>query len=185
MDGFLDACRTDIKGVVLDAQEAYSGRRLQAEHIDRLDIVDVDGANPRATIVSDLRCATNVPSSSYDSIVLWQTVHFADDLSAVVAEGWRLLKPGGVLVAALTCAELASGGSLRAHQGPRLTDFEARRAFDQHFGPLAVVTSHGNAISAAAFTYGIDARHVPPAAFDFTDTSAPLVITARAQKQPA
>ena len=64
VDGFLDACRTDIKGVVLDAQEAYSGRRLQVDHIDRLDIVDVDGANPRATIVSDLRCATNVPSSS-------------------------------------------------------------------------------------------------------------------------
>ena len=185
VDGFLDACRTDVKGVVLDAQEAYSGRRLQVEHVNRLDIVDVDGANPRATIVSDLRCATNVPSSSYDSIVLWQTVHFADDLSAVVAEGWRLLKPGGVLVAVLTCAELASGGYLRAHQGPRLTNFEARRAFDQHFGPLAVVTSHGNAISAAAFTYGLDARHVPPAAFDFTDTSAPVVITARAQKQQA
>jgi len=117
--------------------------------------------------------------------VLWQTVQFADDLSAVVAEGWRLLKPGGVLVAALTCGELASGESLRAHHGPRVTDFEARRAFDQHFGPLAVVTSHGNAISAAAFSCGIDARHVPPAAFGFTDTNAPLVITARAQKQQA
>jgi SAM-dependent methyltransferase len=182
INGFLEACAADVCGVVLDVQEADNARRIGGDRIARVDVIDVDARNPRATVIADLRCAPNVPSDSYDCIVLTQTLHLVDDMPAVVAECARLLRPGGVLLATMPCASRLANDYGPAHDHWRVTAAAARRLFTEQFGPAVRVETCGNVAVTAAFLYGLAVHELAPATLDFHDPHYPLLVTVRAQK---
>src|SRR5262249_12336582 len=99
IERFLERRASDIHGVVLEVQEADYTRRFGGDRVARSDVVDLNAANPRATVVSDLRCAANIPSDTYHCVIVTQTMHVVDDMRAVIAECARILKPDGVLLA--------------------------------------------------------------------------------------
>src|SRR5262249_16316312 len=156
IEGFLERHASDIRGAVLEVQEPDYTHRFGGDRVTRSDVVDLDASNPRATVLSDLRSASNIPSSTYDCIVLTPKLHVIDRMSAVVSECARILKPGGVLLATLPCASrvcLEYG-----HDGDfwRVTEAGARRLFSQAFPTESLeVTSYGNVLVNAAFLYGL------------------------------
>jgi SAM-dependent methyltransferase len=182
INGFLESCAADVRGDVLDVQEADNARRIGGDRVARVDVVDVDANNARATVVADLRCAPNVPSGSYDCIVLTQTLHLVDDMPAVVAECARLLRPGGVLLATMPCASRMANDYGPAHDHWRVTVPAARRLFAEEFGANVRVDSWGNVAATAAFLYGMAVHELAPATLDFQDPHYPLLVTVRAQK---
>jgi SAM-dependent methyltransferase len=182
INAFLEACAADVRGVVLDVQEADNARRIGGERIARVDVIDVDAANPRATVVADLRCAPNLAAASYDCIVLTQTLHLVDDMPAVVAECARLLRPGGVLLATMPCASRLANEYGPAHDHWRVTPAAARRLFGEQFGAGVRVESWGNVAATAGFLYGLGVHELAPATLDFHDPHYPLLVTVRAQK---
>jgi hypothetical protein len=47
--------------------------------VTRTNVLDVDGSNPRAHLIADLRSAPQLAGDPYDCIVLTQTLHVIDD----------------------------------------------------------------------------------------------------------
>jgi len=183
INAFLESCAADVRGVVLDVQEPENARRIGGERISRLDVIDVDARNARATVVADLRCAPNVPSDSYDCILLTQMLHFVDDMPAVIAECARILRPGGVLLVTMPCASRVANDYGPAQDYWRVTVPAARRLLAEQFGPRVRVESWGNAATTAAFLYGLAVHELAQATLDAHDPHYPLLVSVRAQKE--
>ena len=184
IEQFLARHAGDIAGDVLEVQEPDYTRRFGGDRVTRSDVVDLDPANPRATIVSDLRSAANIASATYDCVILTQTLHVIDDMAAVAAECARVLKPGGVLLATLpsasrVCVEYGYGGDFW-----RVTEAGARRVFAGAFSPDAIeIEAPGNVLANAAFLYGLGSGELTAADYAASDPYYPLLITVRARKR--
>ena len=183
IEDFLAACSSDVAGAVLEVQESDFTRRFGGSRVTRSEVVDLDDANPRATIVADLRAAVGVDSAQFDCIILTQTLHVIDDMRAVLRECHRLLKPGGILLATLPCAsrvclEYGQDGDLW-----RVTAAGARSLFDPVFGPSHVAaTAYGSVLTDVAFQHGLACDDLTDADFAVRDPYHPLIVGVRARK---
>jgi peptidoglycan/xylan/chitin deacetylase (PgdA/CDA1 family)/SAM-dependent methyltransferase len=183
IERFLEKHSSDIKGRVLEVQEADYTRKFGTSRVERSDVLDLDPANARATIIADLRSAGNIPPDTFDCIILTQTVHVIDDMRAVFGECARILKPGGVLLTTLpsasrVCLEYGHDGDFW-----RVTEAGARQLLDGIFpSDLLAVESHGNVLVNAAFLYGLGCHELRIDDFEAADPYFPLIISVRAMK---
>ena len=183
IDEFLTVHSSDVHGTVLEVQENELTMRFGGPRVDRSDVVDLNEENDVATVLADLRCAPHIPSSSYDCVVLTQTVHVIDDMDAVLAEVHRMLKPGGVVLATLpaasrACLEYGAGGDLW-----RVTADGARALFERTFDPAWVdVWRYGNVLTNVAFLHGLAAEELQPAEFATADPYFTSLSGVRARK---
>jgi peptidoglycan/xylan/chitin deacetylase (PgdA/CDA1 family)/SAM-dependent methyltransferase len=183
IERFMEQHAADVRGAVLEVQEADYTRRFGRERVTSSDVVDLDAGNASATIISDLRCAANLPDNQYDCIIITQTIHVIDDMPAVVKECFRILRPGGVLLATLpsasrVCVEYGYGGD---HW--RVTDAGAVRLFSQAFAEEDIEAQPvGNVLANAAFLYGLASSELSASEFAFDDPHFPLIVVVRAVK---
>ena len=185
IDDFMFAHSSDVHGAVLEIQEgdftlACGGRRV-IEHA----VLDIDPLNPRATVVADLRLAPELASDAFDCIILTQTLHVIDDMRAALVECYRILKPGGVLLATFpsasrVCLEYGQPGDYW-----RMTPAGARALFTSAFAPAQVsCEAFGNVLTNTAFLHGLSAAEVADAEFDERDPYFPVLTGVRAKKAP-
>ena len=183
---FLAAHSSDVSGSVLEVQEDDFTRAFGGPRVTRSAVVDLDDANPRATIVADLRAATGIDADQFDCIILTQTLHVIADMPAVLRECWRLLAPGGVLLATLpsasrVCLEYGSDGDLW-----RMTPAGAAALFEPVFGASNVsVAPYGSVLTNVAFLHGLAAGELTDPELDASDPYHPLLTGVRAYKDPA
>ena len=183
IERFLAGQATDIRGVVLEVQEADYTTRFGANRVTRSDVVDLSVSNERATVISDLRVAANIPSGTYDCVILTQTLHVIDDMGAVVAECHRILRSDGVLLVTLPCAsrvclEYGDRGDFW-----RVTVDGARELFTRSFSEADLeIYGRGNVLVTAAFLYGLACHELEEAEFSVDDPYNPLLVTVRAKK---
>jgi peptidoglycan/xylan/chitin deacetylase (PgdA/CDA1 family) len=183
IEGFLDAHSADIRGTVLEVQEADYTNRFGGDRVTTSDVLDVDPSNSRATVISDLRCAANIPDETYDCIILTQTLHVVDDMKAVIGECRRILRPGGVLLVTLPCASRVCVEY--GHDGDfwRVTEAGARALFSEYFAlDRLEISAYGNVLVNAAFLYGLACHELSEADFDVSDPYFPLIVSVRATK---
>ena len=184
IEQFLAVCSSDVAGAVLEVQESDFTKRFGGSRVTRSEVVDIDDGNPRATMVTDLRAAAGVAGGQFDCIILTQTLHVIDDMRAVLGECYRLLKPGGVLLATLPCAsrvclEYGADGDLW-----RVTTAGARALFDPIFGaPNVTAITYGSVLTNLAFQHGLGCEELTDTDFAANDPYHPLLIGVRAQKQ--
>ena len=185
IEGFLASRSSDIRGVVLEVQEDDFARRFGGLRANRREVVDLDDSNPRATIVADLRAAVGVPDGSFDCIILTQTLHVIETAVPVVQECFRLLKPGGVLLATLpsasrVCLEYGEDGDLW-----RVTPAGAQAIVGPVFGAGNVdVSTYGSVLTNVAFLHGLACSDITDEEFAANDPYHPLLVGVRAQKEP-
>src|SRR5882724_10215312 len=74
IDAFLSRHAGDIRGHVLEIGDDGYSRRFGSKNVDRVDVLDIDSKNPAATIVADLADAPQVPSDTFDCIILTQVL---------------------------------------------------------------------------------------------------------------
>jgi peptidoglycan/xylan/chitin deacetylase (PgdA/CDA1 family)/glycosyltransferase involved in cell wall biosynthesis/SAM-dependent methyltransferase len=183
IDRFLDGHRADIRGAVLEVRDSTYTEHFGGAAVTSRDVIDVDGTNGAATVVSDLRSATAIPSSTYDCVILTQTLHMIDDMSAAVAECARILRPGGVLLA--TAPSVIRVDDEAGVDGDfwRLTEASARKLFAEAFPVDAFdVTPYGNVTACTAFLHGLSVEELALADVDYPDATFPLLIAIRAVK---
>jgi peptidoglycan/xylan/chitin deacetylase (PgdA/CDA1 family)/SAM-dependent methyltransferase len=180
---FLAANAGDVRGRVLEVQEAGLTEQFGAGCVTQSDVVDLDPGNPKATIIADLRCAPALASDVYDCVILTQTLHSIDDMSAVLAECVRILRPGGVLLATLpaasrVCLEYGPAGDFW-----RVTEAGARALFATAFMSNRLdVRAYGNVLANVAFLEGLTVHELTPAELDVYDPYFPLIVGVRAVK---
>ena len=99
IERFLYTHNSDIRGHVLEVGDDTYTRRFGGNRVTKSDVLHVGLGNAKATIVADLTCADHVPSYIFDCIILTQTLQMIYDVRAALGHLYRILKPGGVLLA--------------------------------------------------------------------------------------
>jgi peptidoglycan/xylan/chitin deacetylase (PgdA/CDA1 family)/SAM-dependent methyltransferase len=181
--GFMAKNSADVRGRVLEVLDADLTTQYGGDRVRRSDVLDIDPANSRATVIADLRAADNVPSNTYDCFILTQTLHLLDDPAAAIHHAYRILKPGGVLLATFPCASMVASeyGSRGDHW--RVTEAGARQLLARLFGEMNLeVESHGNVQALTAFLYGLAVEDIDRSVLAVDDPDYPLLVTVRAVK---
>src|SRR5205823_471614 len=83
-------------------------RQFGGDRVTKSDVLHVRQGEPKVTVVADLAHAENLPCETYDCIVLTQTLQFICDVRAAIAGVYRILKPGGVVLATVPGISLIS-----------------------------------------------------------------------------
>ena len=181
IDGFLAAERDAIRGRVLEVQDASYTRRFGVG-VERSDVLDVDGANPLATVVADLSAADAIPDDAFDCFILTQTLQYIYDVPAAVRHAHRVLRPGGNVLCTVPSVSRVGEKDVDSTYW-RFTAASCRRLFGEAFvGGEVDVRARGNVLSAVAFLRGLAHEELSATRLDADDPFFPLVITVRATK---
>jgi len=184
IDAFLNQYMSDIHGRVLEIQENGYTRRFGGARVRQSDVLHFVPGNANATIVADLTRADHVPSDTFDCIILTQTLQFIYDLRAALQTLYRILKPGGVLLATSHgISQIARYDMDNWGEYWRLTSLSARKIFTEVF-PEECVTVHayGNVLAAVAFLHGLTAEEVRRDELDYQDRDYEVLLGIRAVK---
>jgi SAM-dependent methyltransferase len=183
IERFLGEHAGDVRGNVLEVKDADYIRKYGRDVV-RTDVLDIDAANPQATIVADLSIGEGIPASFFDCFILTQTLQYIYDLRGAVAQCERLLRPGGVLLVTVpSLSRIVHGAGLEWDYW-RFTAASCRRLFGEAFGDANVeVQTHGNVLAATAFLRGTALEEIPRRKLDVNDPYFPLLVTVRAVKR--
>ncbi|MGK5173595.1 class I SAM-dependent methyltransferase [Geodermatophilus sp. CPCC 205761] len=175
IEGFLAGCGADVRGRVLEVQDSSYTDRFGSEVTGR-DVLDIDPANPRATIVADLADPTRLPGGAFDCFILTQTLHLVYDVHAAIRGCHHVLRPGGVLLVTGPAVSRVRSGDYW-----RFTPSAMSRLLEEAFGEVTV-RGYGNVLAATAFLSGMATEEVPKRLLDDHDEHFPVIVAARAVK---
>jgi SAM-dependent methyltransferase len=187
IEKFLAANQAEIHGNILEVQSDDYTRRFGGSRVTHSEVIDLDIANPKRTITADLTNCPEIADDRFDSILCTQTLLLIYDVPAAIRELYRILKPGGVLLATLpgiakVCERSFIGGAGEDYW--RFTSASTQRLFSEAFGESNIgVTSYGNVLSAIAFLHGLVTPELTPEELDYNDPEYQMVVCVRARKE--
>ena len=183
IEGFLARNAGDIRGRVLEIKDSAFTRKYGGDRVTQSDVLDIEEANRRATIVADLSRAEDVPADAFDCIICTQTLHFIYEIGAAFRTLRRILKPGGVLLATFPGIGQTGCAELDEHYCWALSTLATRRLCEETFpGTDVEIEAHGNVLAAVAFLEGLAVRELREEELDHHDPDYELLITLRAVK---
>lgn len=182
IERFLDDCSADIHGHVLEVHDANYTRRFGAA-VATSDVLDIDEANPKATIIADLAAADNVSAEQFDCFILTQTLHLIYDVQAAIDHAHRILRPGGVLLVTAPAVSKIVEEYDSQNDFWRFTAASCSSLFGDVFGVEQVdVRSYGNVLTAIAFLAGMAWEELKQEELDEHDERFPVIVAVRAVK---
>jgi SAM-dependent methyltransferase len=183
IEHFLRTYRADIHGRVLEIRDSQYTDQF-GQNVMGKEVLDIDPANPEATIVADLARADQVASDSFDCFVLTQTLQYVYDVRAALAHADRILRPGGVLLATVPVVSRIKPRTGLTDEYWRFTRASCTALFEEAFGASSVtVHSYGNVLTAIAFLAGISGEELSARELEVHDPYYPVIIAVRAVKR--
>ncbi|HEY2466587.1 MAG TPA: methyltransferase domain-containing protein [Terracidiphilus sp.] len=188
IEEFLNSHKDCIRGRVAEFESDDYTRKFGEGRIEASEILDVNEQNTRRTLTLDLMQPATVPEASFDCVICTQTLLFIRDYRTALESLWKMLKPGGILLATVPGICPVVRGNLIAGAGEdywRFTSSSARRIFAEVFadGNVAVHT-YGNVLSAVAFLHGLVQAELSREELEFHDPPYELIIGIAATKAP-
>jgi SAM-dependent methyltransferase len=179
-DRFLAANTDALRGVVGEVADDGYTRAFGGDAVERGEVIDLDPANPRATVIADLADPGALPTRAFDCLVVTQTLQYLPDPEASLGGIARSLRPGGHLllsVPALTPHDAKEPDAIDHWRfWPAGVESLLRRAFP---GASATVHAYGNVLAATAFLQGLAAEELRPDELAHHDARYPIVVCAR------
>jgi hypothetical protein len=182
---FLDANRDRIRGVALEVAEPVYANRYRSQ-LSRVEILHVVPGAEHATIIGDLTKPDTLREGLADVFLATQVLPFIFDVTAAARGCYRVLKPGGTLLATVcSIAQVSRYDMDRWGDYWRFTEASARKLMEQVFDPADIeIASFGNVYAAKAFLDGLAVEDLPDAAaLDTHDPDYPVTIGIRATKR--
>jgi hypothetical protein len=180
IEQFVSEHRRDIRGHVLEVRDSRYTAAYGSD-VTRGEVIDINPANRRATLIADLSAANAISDDRFDCFVLTQTLQFIYDYRAAVAHAWRMLRPGGVLLA--TVPSISRIDRRLDSDYWRFTSAACTALFGQQFGAEHIqVRSYGNVLAAIAFLAGMAHQELSAAELTAHDEHFPVIIAIRAVK---
>jgi len=182
IDQFLSDHRERIHGSVLELQDSTYTERFGGDRVSRSTVLDVDPSNSLATLIADLTQPRALPTSTYDCIILTQTLHLLSEPGVCIENCCHALNPGGSL---LLTAPMVSRVSPRypASDFWRFTPAGIRRLFEKHWDGPFTVSSLGNLRTCVGFLLAHTVEEMPEDAFAVNDPRFPLTVAVYAEKR--
>ncbi|MEP6888556.1 MAG: class I SAM-dependent methyltransferase [Nitrospirales bacterium] len=182
IENFLARHAGAIQGRVLEIGDAAYTNRFGGARVTISDVLHV-APRRQATIVGDLTQADHIPSDTFDCIILTQTLHLIFDVRRALQTVYRILKPGGVLLATFPGITQIDHGEWAESWYWNFTTRSSRRLFHEVFLPESCdIEAIGNVLVASAFLYGLGVEELHREELDYNDRDYEFLITARAQK---
>jgi SAM-dependent methyltransferase len=183
IENFLAHHSDDIRGRVLEMGDDSYTRRFGGDRVTTRDVLHVKEGNPNATLVGDLTYADHLPSDAFDCFILTQTLQYAYDIRSALKTIYRILKPGGVVLATVPGISQISIDEWADDWYWAFTTLSARRLFEEFFPADRVeVEAYGNVLAAISFLQGLATEELRPEELDYRDRCYDLLITIRAVK---
>jgi len=182
IESFLEKHQAHIQGICLELQDDAYSKRFGQTRVTKSDVLDINKNNRKATIFADLRNMTETPSDSYDCIILTQVLQFIDLPTKALDECWRILKPGGVLLATLPSMSRIDCQAGQEGDYWRFTKAGAEVIFSTQNWKQLQIKSHGNCRSGLYFLAGVSKEEASSHLLNSTDENFPLIISVFAQK---
>jgi SAM-dependent methyltransferase len=184
IEAFLAANAGDIEGHVLEVAENAYTRRYGGNRVTRSDIIHANEGNPHATVVADLADADGVPSNTFDCFICTQTLTYIYPVQSAVATIYRILKPGGVLLATVPgISQISPYDRDRWGEYWRFTTQSLRRLLSDSFPPESVrVDAYGNVLASTAFLQGLAVEDLSREELEHHDQRYEMLIAGRAVK---
>jgi SAM-dependent methyltransferase len=184
IENFLNRWAEDVRGCVLEVGNNMYTERFGGKRVTKSHVLHVQEGNPRATIVADLSSNNDIPSDIFDCIILTQTLQFIYDMRGAILTLYRILKPGGVLLATVHgISKISRYDMERWGEYWRFTTCSARKIFEEAFPAVNVsVEAHGNVFAANAFLQGLAVEDVCQEQLNYCDPDYEVLITVRAIK---
>jgi SAM-dependent methyltransferase len=185
IEEFLTKHSLDIQGHILEIGDNKYTRKFGKERVIKSEILHISEDDPRATIVADLTQADHVRSNTFDCIICTQTLHLIYDVHSAIQTLYRILKPGGALLATTPgISQISRYDMDRWGDYWRFTSASLQRitacAFPQN---QIFIDSYGNVLAAAAFLYGVAAGELSEQELDYKDVDYEVIISLKAIKQ--
>ena len=183
IENFLARYMDDIKGGVLEIGDNAYTRRFGGDKVLVSDILHVAEGNLLATLVGDLARADHIPTAAFDCVILTQTLHLIYDVRAALTTLYRILKPGGVLLATFPGITRIGHGEWGSTWYWSFTTRSAQRLFEEVFTVSQVaVETYGNVLAAVAFLHGLAVKELRQEELDYDDPDYQVIIAVRAIK---
>ncbi len=184
IEKFLAEHASDIRGRVLEIKHNTYTVRYGQDRVTHSDVLHPVEGNPDATIVADLTKADHLPSNVYDTIIFTQTLQVIYDIRTTIATLYRILKPGGILLATASgMAQLSLNDFDMWGEYWRFTSLSARLLFEESFQAGNVtVRPYGNVLAAISFLEGLACEDLRQKELDAVDRSYEILIAIRAVK---
>jgi hypothetical protein len=185
IEAFLAEHAADVRGACLEVLNPHYTDRFGGTRVIRRDILDIDPSNTLATVVADLGETDSLPEQRYDCVIFTQTLHLVPDMRTAVANVWRSLAPGGVLL--LTVPALGRHDTRKGshHDRWRVTSTGLEWLLSELRGVHASTSrTYGNLLTCTAFLYGLAAEELRPEELQVTDPQFPLIVATRLHKEP-
>jgi len=181
---FLTRHAMDIHGHVLEIQENTYTHQFGGDRVTQSDVLHVTKDNPQSTIISDLARADHIPSETFDCVILTQTLQFIYDIVAAIRTCYRVLKPGGVLLATLPgIQQIDHSGKNSYDEFWRFTTRAAQQLFNEVFPEHGItVQAYGNVLATTAFLHGLVREELSQEQLDYRDKDYEMTVTVRARK---
>jgi SAM-dependent methyltransferase len=183
IEDFLQTHAEDVRGACLEVLNADYSNRFGGARVTSRNVLDIDSSNTAATIVADLSERDSLPEKQFDCVIFTQTLHLIPDMEAAVANVWRALSPGGVLL--LTVPALGRHEVRKGFHPDRwrVTKTGLEWLLNRLPDGRAEITTYGNVLSCTAFLYGLAAEELRPEELQVFDREFPLIVAARVLKQ--
>ena len=183
IENFLGRCASDIHGNVLEVGDDAYTTRFGGSRVSVANVLHISDSNESAAYVGDLTDAPHIPTDSFDCFILTQTLHLIFDLRTAINTVYRILKPGGVLLATAPGISHLSVDEWADYWCWSFTPSTLRRLFAETFpDDHVMVEQFGNVLSSTAFLQGLSATELTRDELDYNDRCYPLVVTVRAVK---
>jgi hypothetical protein len=184
IDKFLEENCADVKEHVLEIGDNKYTKRLGGTRVTKSDVLHVSAGNPVATFVADLTQANEIPSNTFNCILLPQTLQFIFDIRAAMFHLERILMPRGVLLVTLSgISQISRYDMDRWGEYWRFTTLSAQQLFEEFFPVNNLrICSFGNVLTATALLYGLASRELSDSKMDYHDDDYQVIIAVRAVK---
>jgi SAM-dependent methyltransferase len=182
IERFLSGHRSQIRGRVLEVKDSTYTERF-GSGVTQKDVLDIDLANPRATIITDLAAADAISEASFDCFILTQTLQLIYDVRSAIAQAYRILKPAGVLLVTVPAlSPIVREGPLTDYW--RFTNASCAALFSEAFGHEAIdVREYGNVLTAIAFLTGMAYEELSAHELEAQDARFTMLVSVSAVKR--
>ncbi len=183
IEAFLKAHSAAIRGHVLEVSEDTYTRKFGGDSVERIDVLHVSDPAPPVTIIADLTDAPDIPSDTFDCVIVTQTMVLIYDFAKAIETLHRILKPGGTVLMTTPGMSPIADPEWKDGWYWGMTEFSAGRMFSDRFGAAQVTArSFGNVLASVAFLHGLSQTELTTDELDFMDPEYQLLIGVAATK---
>jgi len=185
IEKFLEKKKDLIKGDILEVADNKYSKRFGVEAGTSIHVLHYEKGAPHATLIGDLSKPDSLPEAKFDCFICTQTFHVIYHFMDAIRGAYKVLKPGGCLLATVSgIAQISRYDMDRWGDYWRFTDLSAKLSFEEVFASSHVeVDYYGNCFAAINFLRGISLEEVSVNKLDVKDPNYPVIVTIVATKE--